>query len=226
MKTLLILRHAKSSWKHPELADHERPLNKRGKKDAPYVGQVLLDRELVPQRILSSTAARARQTAEAVVETCHYSGNVDYLDSLYMAEPQAILDTLRVLPDEVERVMLIGHNPGSEALLQSLTRQIVALPTAALAHLAVPIQTWKDLTLETDCELVELILPPEKEAVEIQPVEQAAPKPPEGKKKAKEEPAPEKPKSGKKPHAKPVKHEQHDKPEKHEKSKKDRKTKK
>lgn len=186
MKTLLILRHAKSSWKHPELADHERPLNKRGKKDAPYVGQVLLDRELVPQRILSSTAVRSRQTAEAVVEACHYAGTVDYLDALYMAEPQAILAALRSLPDEVERVMVIGHNPGLEGMVQMLSGQIIALPTAALAHLFLPVQTWQGLTLETGGELVELYLPSPAEKVEQKPTQQE-PKPKDKKTKEKAE---------------------------------------
>ena len=68
------------SWKHPELADHERPLNKRGQHDAPQIGTLLVDRELLPQLIFSSTAVRTRQTAEALVEASHYAGKVEYLD--------------------------------------------------------------------------------------------------------------------------------------------------
>ncbi len=159
MKTLLLLRHAKSSWKHPELADHERPLNKRGKHDAPRVGNLLVERELIPQYIVCSTAVRTRQTAEALVESSGYAGQVEYLDAFYMAEPATYLKTLCTLPDDVERVLLIGHNPGLEGLAQMLSGEIAALPTAALAHLVLPIQTWQELTLETRGELVELFLP-------------------------------------------------------------------
>jgi phosphohistidine phosphatase len=184
MKTLLILRHAKSSWKHPELADHERPLNKRGQHDAPQLGTLLVDRELLPQLILSSTAVRTRQTAEALVETSHYAGSVEFLDALYMAEPPAYLKALRGLPDDLERVLLIGHNPGLEGLVQLLSGQIVALPTAALAHIVLPIQTWGSLTHETQGELVELFLPkPEEEPAKTEP----EPKPKDRKPKEKAE---------------------------------------
>lgn len=173
MKTLLILRHAKSSWKHPELADHERPLNKRGRHDAPQVGTLLVDRELIPQLILSSTAVRTRQTAEALVEASGFTGRVEFLDSLYMAEPPAYFKALRTLPDDLERVLVIGHNPGLEGLVQLLGGQIVSLPTAALAHLVLPIQSWGDLTHETQGELVALYLPqPEIESGEPEPKEE------------------------------------------------------
>ena len=80
MKTLLILRHAKSSWKHTNLSDHERPLNKRGKKAAPLIGQLLYEQDLVPDIILSSTARRARNTAEIVAEVSGFEGEIYYLD--------------------------------------------------------------------------------------------------------------------------------------------------
>ena len=178
MKTLLILRHAKSSWKHPELADHERPLNKRGQHDAPKIGSLLVDRELLPQLILSSTSIRTRQTAEALIQTSGFSGKVEFLDSLYMAEPPAYLKALRALPDDLERVLVIGHNPGLEGLVQLLGGQIVALPTAALAHIVLPIQSWSSLTHETRGELVEVFLPqpeeePSKTEAESKPKEKA-----------------------------------------------------
>jgi len=74
MKSLLILRHAKSSWKHPELTDHDRPLNKRGKRDAPRMGKILRSEHLIPEAIISSTAARAHVTAEAVAKASRYKG--------------------------------------------------------------------------------------------------------------------------------------------------------
>lgn len=161
MKTLLLMRHAKSSWKFTELADHERPLNKRGRRDAPLMGQFLQERELVPQRILSSTAARARQTAEAVAESANYRGDILYLDKLYMAEADEYIAALRELPDELERVMVIGHNPGLETLLQVLSDRIESLPTAVVAHINLPIEKWSQLNGQTTGEMVEIWSPKE-----------------------------------------------------------------
>jgi phosphohistidine phosphatase len=159
MKTLLLMRHAKSSWKHPETPDHERQLNKRGKKDAPLMGRLIKDKELIPQCILCSTAKRATETAEIILKTSGFSGNVDFLDSFYMAEPNAYLETLQALPDDIERVMVIGHNPGLEGLLQILSGQVESLPTSALAHIILSVNQWKDLNLDTEGELVEKISP-------------------------------------------------------------------
>jgi phosphohistidine phosphatase len=166
MKTLLLMRHAKSSWKHPENPDHERPLNKRGKKDAPLMGNLIKDKELIPQYILSSTACRAVETAEMVVKSSGFNGKVDYLDSFYMAEPNVYLDGLQTLPDEIERVMIIGHNPGLEGLLQILSGRVESLPTSSIAHIVLPINQWKDLNLDTEGELVENISPEDLKAKE------------------------------------------------------------
>ena len=76
MKTLLILRHAKSSWKEQDLPDHDRPLNKRGKNDAPRMGKLLKDEDLIPDLIMSSTAVRAKKTAELVAKACKYKGKI------------------------------------------------------------------------------------------------------------------------------------------------------
>ncbi len=159
MKTLLLMRHAKSSWKDNDIKDFDRPLNKRGENDAPLLGRLLHEQELIPQRILSSPALRARMTAEAIVKEMNYSGEVEYFDSFYLAEPSVYFDMVRTLPDGLERVLLIGHNPGLEAVLQVLTKQVVPLPTAALAHIALPLQHWSDLSLEVDGELVQLWRP-------------------------------------------------------------------
>ena len=161
MKTLLLMRHAKSSWKFKDLTDHQRPLNKRGRTDAPLMGHLILDRELVPQRILCSTAERARQTAQILVDTIKFQGEVSYLDRLYMAESEDHLAVLSDLPDTVERVMVIGHNPGLETLLQELSGRIESLPTAVLAHIVLPIDHWSQLNGEASGEMVEIWRPKE-----------------------------------------------------------------
>jgi phosphohistidine phosphatase len=155
MKTLLLMRHAKSSWKHAEMPDHERPLNKRGKKDAPMMGSLIKDKELIPQKILCSTALRATETARLVQDKNDFNSDTVFLDSYYMAEPNAYLEALQTLPDDIERVMVIGHNPGLEGLLQILSGQIVSLSTASVAHLVLPIAHWNELNLDSEAELVE-----------------------------------------------------------------------
>jgi phosphohistidine phosphatase len=172
MKTLLLMRHAKSSWKYSSLADHDRPLNKRGYRDAPLMGQLLIDRELVPQRILCSSAIRARQTAEAIAAKVGFSGEIDFLDRLYMAEVEGYINVLSELPDDLERVMVIGHNPGLETLLQILSGRIESLPTAVIAHIALPIDNWTQLNGQMAGEMVEIWRPKDLRSEETEPVEE------------------------------------------------------
>jgi len=161
VKTLLVLRHAKSSWGDPALADHDRPLNKRGKKDAPRIGALLRREDLTPELIISSTARRARTTAEIVVEHSGCEGQLRLERDLYAAGPEAYLQVLAELPDEYQRVMLVGHNPGLEELLEMLTGDYERLPTAALAQVRLPIKRWRDLAEEASGELVNLWRPKE-----------------------------------------------------------------
>jgi phosphohistidine phosphatase len=164
MKTVLLMRHAKSSWKDHKLKDIERPLNKRGKKDVPFMGQILADKELVPQMILCSPALRARLTAEMVAEKCGYKGEITYIDSFYLAEPAVYAGALCSLPDEIERVLLIGHNPGMEGLVQLLSGQVESLPTSAIAYLVLPISHWNELDGATHGDIIELWRPRDKKS--------------------------------------------------------------
>jgi len=159
MKTLLLMRHAKSSWKDHKLTDIERPLNKRGKKDAPRMGNLIKEKELQPQVILSSPALRAKQTIELFSDNLDYKGKVEYLDGFYLAEPVVYADALRALPDSIERVMVVGHNPGLEGLVQILSGQVESLPTAAIAYIVLPISHWSELSSDTRGEIIELWKP-------------------------------------------------------------------
>jgi len=163
MKTLLILRHAKSAWDESGVPDHDRPLNKRGKRDAPRMGRVLRDEDLVPDLILSSTAKRARRTAQLAAEACGYEGEIEVDEGLYLAGPEDYLEALHGVPDQMERVMLVGHNPGLEELLEALTGEAQALPTAALAEIELSIEHWQQVEA-AEGRLVGLWLPREQEA--------------------------------------------------------------
>ena len=159
MKTLLILRHAKSSWKDASLVDHDRPLNKRGKRDALRMGKFLQAQGLVPDRIISSTAKRARKTAKAVAKACHCRNEVELTSEFYHAGPGSYLAVLQNALDDDQRVMVIGHNPGMEALVSHLTGRMETMPTAAVAHIALPIEKWTELDYEVQGELLDLWCP-------------------------------------------------------------------
>jgi phosphohistidine phosphatase len=146
-KHLLLLRHAKSSWADPDVGDHDRPLNKRGQRDARLVGRHLRSLGVQPDLVLCSSATRTCQTLKLL----HVASSVDVLieDHLYCAEPSALLARLRHVPAAVRSVLLIGHNPGIEDLTRMLIGDGVVLaekfPTGAMAELRLPIRTWKEL---------------------------------------------------------------------------------
>lgn len=161
MKTLLLLRHAKSSWDEPGLDDHDRPLNKRGRKTAPRMGQLLRDEDLVPDVVVSSSAVRAESTAEAVAQACGYEGGIDQRRALYLAAPSAYLRVLHDLPDKAKRALVIGHNPGMEDLLEALSGRARRMPTAALAVLEIDVKHWSELELDGRARCVKVWRPKE-----------------------------------------------------------------
>ena len=159
MKTLLVLRHAKSSWNDSALDDHERPLNKRGLRDAPRMGELVRDYGLIPDVVISSDAVRARLTAEAVAKAARYAGEILLDPHLYLASPADILSRLKRARENAETVMIVGHNPGLEQLVEQLTGERQDLPTAALAQIGLPIDQWRDLKRSTRGTLVGLWRP-------------------------------------------------------------------
>ena len=161
MKELLILRHAKSSWDNVRLADHDRPLNKRGKRDAPRMGALLQREGLTPELIITSSAERALTTAELVALSSGYEAEIEVTRQLYLADPETYLAVLRPLPDSLQRVMVVGHNPGVEELIELLTGESVRFTTANIAYIRLPIHSWSELTEETGGELVNLWRPKE-----------------------------------------------------------------
>jgi len=162
MKHLLIMRHAKSSWKEPEIADHERPLKKRGLKDAAAMGKVLKNKKVIPDKIISSTAVRAADTAALVADKCGYKKEVEYTDKLYMAECKTILELIQSQPDSHKTVLLVAHNPGMEALVQMFSKKIESLPTAAIAYFQADIKKWKNLDKKTELKLKKVWYPKEQ----------------------------------------------------------------
>ncbi len=152
MKTLFLMRHAKAT--DEAATDHERPLSSRGVKNASSLGELLAGEGLAPQLIVSSTAVRARDTAIGVAEACEWKPELRLSHALYMAEPAGILAQAARAPDDVERLMIVGHNPTMEDLVSELAGSQEHLPTAAIARFSVPIARWVELTDRPKLELL------------------------------------------------------------------------
>ena len=155
MKKLLILRHAKSSWAQGNLSDHERPLNARGEADAPQMGKLLRQEGLVPSLIISSSAKRAVTTARLVAEAAGFEGELRVTRQFYHADPETYLAVLReTAVNDHDCVMVVGHNPGMEELVAQLTDWDDVFTTANIAHVALPIESWQELTDDVEGTLV------------------------------------------------------------------------
>lgn len=161
MKIILLMRHAKSSWDEQFKDDRDRPLSKRGRKNAGQIARLFKEQKLIPGLILSSSAVRARQTANILVDELNYQGDVSFHNKLYMAEAETYAEEIQCLSNESDMVLVIGHNPGLDYLLQMLTGKAETLTTAAVAKIMVPIESWREFTLSTDCELSALWRPKE-----------------------------------------------------------------
>lgn len=159
MKNIIVMRHAKSSWSDAHLADHERPLNKRGRRDAPLMGKMLYQEDLTPQFIICSTAKRARATAEAAAESSNFDGQITFVRELYHAGAQQILEHVSAVDDTFHRIMIVGHNPGMEDLVEELTGKWERMPTAAVANIELSINRWLDAVDSPENRLIDLWIP-------------------------------------------------------------------
>jgi phosphohistidine phosphatase len=161
MKILYVLRHAKSSWDNPNIADFDRPLNERGLKTAPFVGEIMLKNNFQPEFLISSPAIRARETADLVKISAHLKTSVSFDERIYEASPQTLLHIVSELNDSVNSAMIIGHNPGLEALIKALTGEFQAMPTAGLAVIDLDTENWSSINSESG-KLRTVIRPKEK----------------------------------------------------------------
>jgi len=144
MKTLILIRHAKSSWKNPGLPDRLRPLNKRGKRDAPVMGERLAERGIEVDRVITSPATRALATAEVITGEIGFPWEDIIVDErLYLADASEILEVIQGLDDHLDCVMCFGHNPGLTALVNHFSPyQIDNMPTCGVIELRFDAATW------------------------------------------------------------------------------------
>lgn len=144
IKNLIVIRHAKSSWDSPSLRDIDRPLNKRGERDAPFMGGLLKSRGLLPDRIVCSPAVRARATARLLaIAVGHAPEAIVIHPEIYAHGLHALLTVVHGLDNGWNRVYLIGHNPDLTVLVNRLTGEELAhLPTCGVASLEFNVEDW------------------------------------------------------------------------------------
>ena len=147
MKTLYLLRHAKSSWKFPELDDFDRPLNKRGQGDTPLMGKRLRKRNILPDLIISSPAQRAKHTAQEVAQSMGYSSTaILYDEAVYEASAETLLTTLQTVDNRVAVLLLAGHNPGMTELANKLTPHYIDnIVTAGVVAIQFLTDDWAEV---------------------------------------------------------------------------------
>lgn len=147
MKTLYLVRHAKSSWDFPHLRDADRPLNGRGEKNAPEMASRLKKMNILPDQIKSSPARRAMDTCIIFSDILGYStGKIIEDRRIYHASEEDLLEVIKETDDHINSLMLFGHNPGFNWLAQSLTEQDLGnIPTCGIVASKLNITTWKDI---------------------------------------------------------------------------------
>lgn len=150
MKTLHIIRHAKSSWDDTELSDFDRPLNERGKRDAPRMGKRLKEKSIYPGVIISSPAKRALSTAKRISKVLDYDKDkIKTTRQLYHADEQTTLSVIHQVKDKFDHVFIIGHNPGLTDFVNTLRddeMDLDNLPTCGVVAFTLPVERWQDIT--------------------------------------------------------------------------------
>ena len=148
MKTIYLVRHAKSSWKYPNLDDFERPLNKRGRKSAPFMGTILKKLKVAPDLILSSPANRASMTARIIADKISYPlEEIRYSESIYEFSANALIEVIENLEDVVNKAMLVGHNPALTDLANYIGDMPISnIPTSGIFCADLDIPSWAKIS--------------------------------------------------------------------------------
>ncbi|MCG8311127.1 MAG: histidine phosphatase family protein [Cytophagales bacterium] len=147
MKKLFIVRHAKSSWDYPHLDDYDRPLNKRGKRNAPEMGQRLAQKNVKPDALIASPAKRAAATARRIAEQISFPvSDIVKEPLLYHGSVSSMIDVIRSSDDGIETLMIFGHNPGLTDLTNRLSgSDIYNIPTCGIAEIDFDVASWQEV---------------------------------------------------------------------------------
>ncbi len=159
MKKLYLIRHAKSSWKNLTLEDFDRPLSKRGKKNAPFMGNLLKQLEIKPDLIICSPAYRTRVTAELIALEINYEKHkIEYYENLYEASLEDIEESIKYLEDKYEIVFLVGHNPSLNQFSEKFGSFKDNIPTCGIIELNFNCQNWQNISSK-NCHLISFEFP-------------------------------------------------------------------
>ncbi|MBN1904764.1 MAG: histidine phosphatase family protein [Deltaproteobacteria bacterium] len=147
MKTIYLLRHAKSSRDDTTLDDFERPLNNKGRESLVIMGKLLNDLDVMPDIIISSPASRAAMTARAIASKIHYPlDKISYREALYLSEKDILIEEIKNIKNTFKSVMVVGHNPGITDLANFLgDKKIDDIPTCGLCSIEFALRSWKDI---------------------------------------------------------------------------------
>ena len=156
---LILMRHAKSDWSDHSLSDHERPLNNRGRRDAPRMAQWLTEIDMVPDVVLSSSSVRTRETVALMVEQWTNEPVLSFTDNLYHSSAESILTVIRSDACDARRLMVVAHNPGMAHLVSGLSNQLIEMPTAAIAIFQLQLADWNHVGPGTPIDLIQHMRP-------------------------------------------------------------------
>lgn len=146
MKKLFIIRHAKSDWDNPQLDDYDRPLNKRGKTNAPFMGKLLAEKGIQPDLIIASPSLRTMTTAELIAKEVGYIKAITPNQYIYEAYVSALQEIVQYIYDDNDTVFLVGHNPGVSALAYMLCDLKESVPTCAIIEIEFDCNSWMDVS--------------------------------------------------------------------------------
>lgn len=157
MKTLLLLRHAKTSWDDVRVSDDLRPLSGTGKRNVYQMGKFLKNTKLIPDLIISSCAKRAKDTSILLAESIGYNKDIDISESLYETAPKEYINVISEISNKINIVLLVGHNPILENLIELITNELIIMETCSLVQIILPISKWIEIKMNPKCQLIKQI---------------------------------------------------------------------
>lgn len=157
MKTLLLLRHAKTSWDDARVSDDLRPLSETGKRNVYEMGKFLKNTKLIPDLIISSCAKRAKDTSILLAESSGYNKDIDISESLYETATKEYINVISEISNKINIVLLVGHNPILENLIELITNELIIMETCSLVQIFLPISTWMEIKMNPKCQLIKQI---------------------------------------------------------------------
>ncbi len=156
---LVLMRHAKSDWSDGSVSDHDRTLNPRGRRDTPQMAAWLSQRDCLPDRILCSSAMRTCETTRLLCDAWDYEPPIDYCQSLYLASPENIFQTICSEGGSADCLLVVAHNPGMSQFASVLANESLEMPTAAVAVFEVDVNQWQSFGSDTTLRLTEFMRP-------------------------------------------------------------------